>query len=119
MNLFMLHSFQSWDNQYPKGLERDCFIFMHYYRLSILTPRTEFHQTIPSVTSFLITFSSVTTVKKVISISQCVNALSVVLQYVTMVFVEDVEEILEVRDCLTQVEVVHKLKYVTFVHFLR
>ena len=41
------------------------------------------------------------------------------LEYVTVVLMEDVEEILEVRDCLTHVEVVHELKYVTFVHLLR
>ena len=79
MNLFMLHSFQSWDNQYPKGSKQECFIIMQYYRLWILTKRTEPHQevsqTIPSVTSFLITSSSVTMVKNVIIISQEVKAL--------------------------------------------
>ena len=41
------------------------------------------------------------------------------LRYVTVVLVEDVEEILEVRDSLAHVEVVHELLYVTFVHVLR
>ena len=88
-------------------------------RLIILILTPEFYRTIPSVTSFLITISSVTVVKKVISICQCVIALSLVLGYGTVVFVEGVEEILEVRDCLTHVEVVPELKNVTFIHFLR
>ena len=95
---------------------------MQYYHLWILTKRTEPHQevsqTIPSVTSFLITFSSVTMVKDVIIISQEVKALYIVIRYVTMVLVEGVREMLEVRDNLTHVEVVYEPIYVTFIPIL-